>query len=568
MSKRTFWLMLFIVISGAVLRLIFIDKPDGLWNDEYVSWAVASIPLGKNFINAVFAQCHMPFYYLYLKFFIHFFGNGDLLLRLTSVFAGVLSIVSMYFVGKEFKNEKLAILCASITALSSFLIYFSQEVRFYELLFFFASLSLLFTLKLGKKQGLLNFTGYIISNLLIIFTHTIGFIFVFFNLIFVSLWVYKTELQPTNDLLTPHPNPLSQGAREQLKTQNQPIIITWGLIFLLSLIGLPLVFKIFTTHSYSQWWGHFTVSKLGFLITDYFSPILTNIVSAPDNFFQVFSLGFLIFAILPSLIAIIGLVKALRVREYKILGLFCVCLAFLSVMIIAAITGKLMFITKYSIEIYPILIVLVCFGWLEFRKKQAVALISLFCLLNLFYLIVSPISAPKLRRSEGHKIVAELIKNADLKKGDFILLNYYSQDRFEKYFDFSQYNVISINKANFGQYLGMDSQTALSKDKETYKKVFAGFDNKYFDEKFKNEVTNSLKPNQKLAVVILKDVALYSPMQMHVITGNEQEYEKTPFLFLVFSHLRNQIMKESLKNLQILRIEEKGSWMVVTFAKK
>lgn len=536
--------MLFIVTSGTVLRLIFIDKPDGLWNDEYVSWAVASIPLGKNFINAVFAQCHMPFYYLYLKFFIHFFGNGDLLLRLTSVLAGVLSIVSMYFVGKEFKNEKLAILCASITALSSFLIYFSQEVRFYELLFFFASLSLLFTLKLEQKQNVRNFIGYIFSNLLIIFTHTIGFIFVFFNLIFVSLWLYKTA------------------------KYKKPIFITWSLIFLLSLIGLPLVFKIFTTHSYSQWWGHFTVSKLGFLITDYFSPILTNIVSAPDNFFQVFSLGFLIFAILSSLIAIIGLVKALRTREYKVLGLFCVCLAFLSVMIIAAITGKLMFITKYSIEIYPILIVLVCFGWLEFKKKQATALISLFCLLNFFYLIFSPISAPKIRRSEGHKIVAELIKNADLKKGDFILLNYYSKDRFEKYFDFGQYKVISINKANFGQYLGMDSQKALLSGKEAYKNIFAGFDNKYFDEKFKKEVINSLKPNQKLAVVILKDVAFYSPMQMHVITDNEQEYEKTPFLFLVFSHIRNQIMKESLKNLSILRIEEKGSWTVVTFGKK
>lgn len=194
--------MLFVVTLGTCLRLIFIDKPDGLWNDEYVSWFIASIPLGKKFIDAVFAQCHMPFYYLYLKFFIHYFGNSDLMLRLTSVLPGVLSIFSMYFVGKEFKDEKLGILCASLTAISSFLIYFSQEVRFYGLLFLFASLSLLFTLKLIKKQNLLNIVFYVISNLLIIFTHTIGFVFVFLNLIFVSFWLKKSQKERHAELVS------------------------------------------------------------------------------------------------------------------------------------------------------------------------------------------------------------------------------------------------------------------------------------------------------------------------------------------------------------------------------
>ena len=87
-----------IVILGLILRLIFINKPDGLWNDEYVSWMIATIPFGHNFIEAVKSQCHMPFYYLYLKFFMALFGKSDILLRLTSVFAGILSIIAMYFI--------------------------------------------------------------------------------------------------------------------------------------------------------------------------------------------------------------------------------------------------------------------------------------------------------------------------------------------------------------------------------------------------------------------------------------------------------------------------------------
>lgn len=541
-------IMTFLAVLGTALRLIFIDKPDGLWNDEYISWQIASIPLGQKFIDAVISQCHMPFYYLYLKFFIHFFGNSDLMLRLTSVITGILAIPAMYFVGKEFKNSGLGILCASITALSSFLIYFSQEVRFYSILFLFASLSLLFTLRLGRKQTITNFIFYLIFNLLIIFTHTIGFIFVIFNLIFLSLWLLKTDPK-----------------------YKKSIIISWCFVLLLGLFASPLGCRVATSHPLSQWWGSFTLSRIGFLITDYFSPVLINIVSAPDNFFFLFGYGakialnFIIFAILPSIIAIFGaiagMVKAIKTKEYRILGLFYVFLAYIVVLIAMAISGKLMFITKYSIEIYPILLLITAFGLNEFKSGWRKFLIFAFCFLNLFYIITNLNSAPRMHRAEGHKIVADLLKNANLKPGDTILLTYYPKDRFEKYFDFGKYNVISINKGNFSEYLGVDS-----------KKDFKQIDKKSFDKKFVNDIINipgkKLGRGKKLAVVILNDVAIYSPVQMQVLLSDENQYKKAPFLFLVFSELKNEIFDECLKYLQIQRGEQKGSWTVVTFSAK
>lgn len=522
--------MLFLLALGTWLRLIFIDKPDGLWNDEYVSWYVASIPYGKTFWQAVFAQCHMPLYYFYLKFFIHFLGNSDLMLRLTSVLPGVLSIVSMYFVGKDLKDEKSGILCAAITSISSFLIYFSQEVRFYELLFLFSSLVLLFTLKLIKKQSVLNIIFFVIFNLLVIFTHTLGFIFVFFNLIFIC--------------------------RAGLLSRRNNFNIG-SLIFFLSLIGLPLLFSILTTHTQSQFWGDFTISKLGFLITDYFSPILTNIVSAPDNFFHDFSLKFIIFALIPSAIAIAGVVKSLKSDNKIVKGLFLVFWAYLLTLIAAAVSGKLVFVTKYTIEIYPILIALMAIGLLEFEKKWRYGLIFIFCFLNMFYLVKSNVSAPKLHRSEGHKIAAELLSNAKLNKNDMILLTYYPKERFEKYFDFSNYKVISINKGNFSQYLGINS-----------KKDLKNSDEKIFEKKFKTDVVNQLQSGQKVAVLVLNGVSMLSPTQMHFIITNEKLYKKTPYMFLVFSNLKNEIIKDGLENLQIQRLEQKGSWSIITFIKK
>ena len=58
--KRDNILLIFIIILGFVLRLINIDKPEGLWNDEYVSWFVAATPFRDGFWTEVLMQCHMP----------------------------------------------------------------------------------------------------------------------------------------------------------------------------------------------------------------------------------------------------------------------------------------------------------------------------------------------------------------------------------------------------------------------------------------------------------------------------------------------------------------------------
>ena len=145
-------MLFFIILLGLLLRLSFINKPEGLWNDEYVSWYVANTPFSNGFWEEVIKQCHMPLYYLYLKPFAH---CSDLILRITSVIPGVLAIFVMYLAGKEF-SKKTALYSASITSALSFLIYYSQEVRFYSLLFFFTSLCLLFTIRLLKNNSKAN----------------------------------------------------------------------------------------------------------------------------------------------------------------------------------------------------------------------------------------------------------------------------------------------------------------------------------------------------------------------------------------------------------------------------
>ena len=190
-NKRTYFNLFLIVIFGLLIRLTAIDKPDGLWNDEYISWYISTKSTSDGFFQAIFQNCHMPLYYFYLKIWTFLFGNGDVTLRISSVLPSVLSIITMFFVGKEIKNEETGYLCAAFSAMSGFLIYFSQEVRFYSLLFLFSALAILFMMRLAEKQSKANYICFFITNLLVILTHTIGFVFVFFNFLFLFGYLKK-----------------------------------------------------------------------------------------------------------------------------------------------------------------------------------------------------------------------------------------------------------------------------------------------------------------------------------------------------------------------------------------
>lgn len=531
-------LLLFILLLGLFVRLIFIDKPDGLWNDEYVSWSIAVVPFGKGFIEAVKTQCHMPFYYLYLKFFMMLFGTSDLVLRLTSVFSGVIAIPVMYFLGKEF-NEKTGILCASMASVSSFLIYFSQEVRLYSVLFLFSALAVLYSLKFIKLQNKKNFLFCLIFNVLILFTHTIGFVFVFFNILFICLNLKNKKWQ----------------------------IYTISLVLSSMLLFSPVVLKILMEKTFSQWWGNFSISRIGFLITDYFSPVLTNITNAPDNFFYAPKLLF--FMLVPALIAVIAIIVAVKSNKLcKQLG-FLACLIIL-VLIAASLSGKLVFLTKYSIEIYPILILLTCFGLSQINSNIIVnLLISIYFIISVGYILIYPYSAPKMHRAEGHKIVTDMLSRMALKKDDFIIFEYYHSERFEKYFDFRDYRIISINKANFVKYMSpdVDYVQAYNNGKDIYRGLFLTDGNDYLKERINRKVLNNLKEGQSVALVILDSVAIYNPDKLKLISTNNEIYSKTPLLYLVFSYLKKEVFFDLVQDLSVSRIENKGNWTTIKFTK-
>lgn len=527
----------FIIALGLILRLIFINKPDGLWNDEYVSWYISQKPILNDFWQGIISQCHMPLYYVYLKIYTAIFGNSDIALRISSVIPGVISIPIMYKIGKE-KDTQTGYFCATATAISAFLIYYSQEVRLYSLLFLFCAINLLYTLRTIKDSSKTNCVMYSLSNFLILITHTIGFVYIFFNLLFVSLCL----------------------SRKYKKL----IIIFWIIAGSILAATSPFIIKIFTTKSFSQWWGHFSISKIGFLFTDWFSPVITNLTNAPDKFLYLPKLA--PFMLIPTIIAIFCIINGTK-SKYN-LGLFVLSLSVITINILAAVSGKLVFLTKYSIEIYPILIFLACFGLSCIKNKNMkITLATVYCAISIGFIILFPYSAPKMHRAEGHKIPMEMIKRSNIQKGDYIILHYYPQERFEKYFDFSDYNVIPMDKGNFYKFISKDNsyENTFKNGKSEYKNIFTENNNKTLSNVLNNEI--ALQKGMSVILIILDSVSFYSPSEIQYRVQNESLYNKTPFLFLVFSYLKKETFEYLVRDLAATQIERKGMWTLIKFTK-
>lgn len=477
--------IILILIVGFFLRLINIDKPEGLWNDEYVSWAIASVPFNENFWQAVIKQCHMPLYYLYLK---PFANCSDLILRLTSVIPSIISIFVMYLVGKEY-SHKQAYICAATTAILPFLIYYSQEVRFYSLLFLFSAFALLFTIRLIKNNN--AWRGYIISSILILLTHVLGIFYVVATLCYIG---YKKK-----------------------KLSGKIILGTTIIISFL----IPFGTNILRMLPSSQWWGVFSYTNILFLFSDYLSPILTNNINAPATFFYSKSILFQTLIFFPTLIGMYYILQGIK----KAKGLALIALFIILTTAILAIFGKIVFITKYTIEILPILLLLFSLGC---QGKFNKLLLSSFIAFQLFS-IFTPYYPAKAFRSEGHKLVTDILNNT---KSNKIVFTYYEPNRFTKYLNTKQ-EMLYISKINRFEYLDNPAK-----------------------------ILDNINVNETVSVVFLDSVSFIPDFWIE----NAKD-KHLPEMFISFSQIRNSIIKELNKNYKNFDVKKSGSWTIITATK-
>jgi mannosyltransferase len=156
-----------------------------IWYDEACSLAYVEYPWKVMISHRYITR---PVYFVLLKLWTGIFGSQEFVVRSLSVIFGILSVILIFQIGKILFNRRVGILSSLLLALSTYHIYYSQEVRNYSLFVFLALLSVLLFLKILKKGSRLLHLAYIATNILLIFTHPYGL----FNLAAQSIYLIFT----------------------------------------------------------------------------------------------------------------------------------------------------------------------------------------------------------------------------------------------------------------------------------------------------------------------------------------------------------------------------------------
>lgn len=184
--------LLAILIIATFLRFFKLNY-QSLWLDEIYSIVPADPKWPVSMIIEYCKKDQPPTYFLSLHYWFKYFPYTDFYGRVFSAITGVLGVLAMFFLGKQFKDTYTGLFASFITAINYFHIYYSQEVRFYSLLFLLTVVSYLFFLKCCKKPTALNYIIYCLVATALIYTHYYGIIVLITQFVIFLLIIWKSE---------------------------------------------------------------------------------------------------------------------------------------------------------------------------------------------------------------------------------------------------------------------------------------------------------------------------------------------------------------------------------------
>jgi uncharacterized membrane protein len=183
-------LLALILAAGAVLRFYHIDA-NSLWFDELHS-IVPTNPLNTLSFVVEYARTDQPpFFFILLALWFKIFPYTEVSGRILCAIIGVLGILAMYFLGKEVEGKKTGLVSAAATAFNVFHLYYSQELRFYSLLFLLSTLSFLFFVRFIRNPSVAAQLLFTLSAILILYTHYFGMVVVATQALLFVLVVLK-----------------------------------------------------------------------------------------------------------------------------------------------------------------------------------------------------------------------------------------------------------------------------------------------------------------------------------------------------------------------------------------
>lgn len=182
------YLLVIILALGAFLRFYKLDF-QSIWLDEIHTMIESNpkISFKESYDITAFREQMPHLYFLSIKIFSTIFGHTTFVVRMFSALIGVLSIYSIYLLGKEIKDHKTGLISAVLLSVNYFHLWYSQEARPYALFALMAILSFYRLAIFIKRSTLKTAILYGVFAALMIDTHFFG-LFILVSQAFILLF--------------------------------------------------------------------------------------------------------------------------------------------------------------------------------------------------------------------------------------------------------------------------------------------------------------------------------------------------------------------------------------------
>lgn len=552
--KKIDYFLIGIIIFGIIIRFINLNKDGGLWYDEIVSYNEAKLSNIISIISYTFkTDVHFPLYQIVLHYWGNLFSFSDTSLRTFSAVCGVGGVVLLFFAGKELNSVRNGLFCAVLCALSSFMIFYSQEVRLYSFLMLLSSTVLLFLIKTKNNPSKFsNYLGLLFSSILLMYTNTIAFVFVYIQLFLFIIF----------QLLTNSDN-------KTIMKNNFKMVITFIVLsipfFLIMLLKKNSYIEDFNGY-------HFDLSSIIVIVQDWFSPVLEGLFDNPYNYFHIINklnLHNLFFIFLPIFVSIFCIVQAIRKDKFAII-LFSSSIIFVIIEILAVYCTNFKLLARYTSIVLPNIIFLVGYGlYVINNKKIKYLLLFSIITINIIYLISMPNAPYKLNRN-GVNNVVQLI-DPYVNDNDFIVV-WNRKGMFTKYFNKKVNELSLLKNVAYTSEVMLNNEAELNKMSAAKKKMVLRY---YFYQSqipqntvyLINQIYNHETKGQKFIIITTKNFDSFTQEGFSKTILNNYEYDKMSLNDLLTIRAILNLKTLCAKKFKFVKKLQKAQYVVIIFEK-
>ena len=145
-------MLILLLLSAFVLRVVHLDYRS-LWWDEGrniffagIDWvSAAELAVRSGDVNP-------PIYRLVLGIWMYLAGSSPFVVRLPSVFFGLVAVALVYRLAKDLYAERVAVIAVAMTVIAPPLVYYSQEAKGYSLVVMCAVFSVWLWIRLHRRS--------------------------------------------------------------------------------------------------------------------------------------------------------------------------------------------------------------------------------------------------------------------------------------------------------------------------------------------------------------------------------------------------------------------------------